>query len=1322
MFKPASQSKLKTYSHRDKSGPKTKGRSRNVFKSQLVVNRMFGFQMTLVLVWYLFGSIGARRAGAEDGENSGKINSARCTSRCLNLHMTQLTASFKHLQSDEVLSWCKTHRRCAQCLQPCKELWESRKVLSHKSCERRWNYGIHPSEDEASSWQTILMTMEDRVVLKDVRPHRWYQFRVSAVNSQGTRGFTTPSKHFYSARDPFPPETPRNLRRGNFSVRADGSGVSVPLLWDPPAREGDLAIHHYKITWSVRMGRRSGQDRKENSRVTEGATGEMELEGLRPDTAYLVQVQAVGYWGPKRLKSSKAQLTFTTAPAADSPVVSNHEQATTEVSNELPSSDSAPNVLRLEAASPHFHNNQLQVKVFWKRRLQDTLKDSAAYLLRWYPEVCTNNVSKTEKTATVQGTHFVITGLLFSCKYRVAVMPTSGQGQRSEVVTSVTTPQCSALKGRGLKSVSCTREERHSLARKAQLRPERLTAVFSTVNGSLQGVFSWQVSQAALGQGSIAGFQFSWAQVSSSSSVGAVSDTLISQTQILAPDQHSLTVDHLQPESVYKVQVQAFSTARCYEAFVPVFQPQLLNTFELLNIVGLRFCNYGRVWLSPWIIMYHCHPQRAVKVTTLAIPRYTWPGVKRRPLQTAARRIPQEQTVIQLKVKFASKKGSEARRKPWRSTPPIPLKFVAKVAKHGNAISCFSSQLAYSSPKENTPARCLVVKSGRCTGRVPASGSSKVFLPQKTVKKITRLTDNNNLFGPSAGETGQSDKLTKIVASAKQPEPKSSGPTDDKVTTSLPLMRCLFDVQNRCRVGKSHIGSLGKERKAKNLTRISTLRGRRLKAEVLGYLSGLSAESKELIREVNGDDLLRLKRKSQKGSEEGRDGVGPPEGNMVHNSSVPEASQPTLVGTHGRTSGRKRTPKACDCCGPNCRPKASSLEKPERRSRKKKIPEAEQPTTSTPVARDDDATSDDHAPLNGGSGSEGDSQLPTDMEVELPMTDVVPVLESPELEVPVLESPELELTESSPGHCMNPLLDHRYCKTKDGDSTDMGSPEGEQEERRSKNQLLTIEITDEDLTELIHEFLEHFYGTYGSFIPLSEGDVLEHLNKKLNSDLTNRKTFIYSEVTKYRAGLACAPMHYFKVAYNKHTLTLEDLSTLEDQNWVNDQVINMYGELIMEAVNHKVHFFNSFFHRQLVAKGYEGVKRWTKKVDLFTKSLLLIPIHLEIHWSLITVDITNQHIHFYDSQGIMFKYAVENILKYILAEAKEKQHTVYQKGWKMIVNKSIPQQKNDSDCGVFVLEYCKCLALEEPLQFTQEDMPKVRKRIYKELCECKLRC
>ncbi|XP_035270880.1 uncharacterized protein LOC118225905 [Anguilla anguilla] len=740
--------------------------------------------------------------------------------------------------------------------------------------------------------------------------------------------------------------------------------------------------------------------------------------------------------------------------------------------------------------------------------------------------------------------------------------------------------------------------------------------------------------------------------------------------------------------------------------------------------------------------MYHRHPQRSVNVTTLAVPPCTWPGVsvrerrykrspphcrERRSITTAALRILRERTALQLEVKYTSKKRTKARRKPRRSTHLlIPFKCGARVSRHWTV----SHQLAYSNPREN----------GDSTGPVCTPESYR-SLPQKTTVKATGLpTDSNTLCDPPAGgAAGNRNKLRKKGPSAPRQHPelrKRSGPGENKsAEVSLPLMRCSPDVQQRCRVGKPHSGSLGKERKAKRFSRISTLRGRRLRAGVLGYLCGLSAETKELIREVHGEHLLRLKHRSQKG-EERRDGVGLARGTMVHDGSGPRtpAAVVAAAGGHGRASGRKRTPKACDCCGPNCRPPppkapAPAHGTPGRRGRRKKVPEAEPPTT-----RDAPPPGDDSAPLNGAS----DPPHGVDMEVSPPATEgaasgevpvseapvlealelevpelEVPVLESPELDVPAVESPESEVSESCRSQRANPLLDHRYCKTEDGDSAT--------EEEAAKNQLLTTEVNNEDLTELIHEFLEHFYGKYGSFIPLSETDVLEHLNKKLNSDLTDRKTFIFSEVTKYRAGLACAPMHYFKVAYNKHTLTLEDLSTLDDQNWVNDQVINMYGELIVEAANQKVHFFNSFFHRQLVAKGYEGVKRWTKKVDLFTKSLLLIPIHLEIHWSLITVDVTNQNIHFYDSQGIMFKYAVENILKYILAEAKDKKHTAYQKGWKMIVNKSIPQQKNDSDCGVFVLEYCKCLALKQPLQFTQEDMPKVRKRIYKELCECKLK-
>jgi len=44
--------------------------------------------------------------------------------------------------------------------------------------------------------------------------------------------------------------------------------------------------------------------------------------------------------------------------------------------------------------------------------------------------------------------------------------------------------------------------------------------------------------------------------------------------------------------------------------------------------------------------------------------------------------------------------------------------------------------------------------------------------------------------------------------------------------------------------------------------------------------------------------------------------------------------------------------------------------------------------------------------------------------------------------------------------------------------------------------------------------------------------------------------------------------------------------------------------------------FSTFFYANLAKKGYTSVKRWTKKVDIFAHDLLIIPIHLSMHWCL----------------------------------------------------------------------------------------------------------
>ena len=90
----------------------------------------------------------------------------------------------------------------------------------------------------------------------------------------------------------------------------------------------------------------------------------------------------------------------------------------------------------------------------------------------------------------------------------------------------------------------------------------------------------------------------------------------------------------------------------------------------------------------------------------------------------------------------------------------------------------------------------------------------------------------------------------------------------------------------------------------------------------------------------------------------------------------------------------------------------------------------------------------------------------------------------------------------------------------------------------------------------------------------------------------------------------------------------EDMWTLKMSGWLNDQVrkimkiliitffcyqvVNSYMKLIAEA-NTDVYAYSTFFYTKLVNSGLQAVSRWTKETDLFTKRLLLAPVHLGNH-------------------------------------------------------------------------------------------------------------
>ncbi|CAN9509818.1 unnamed protein product [Ophioblennius macclurei] len=262
----------------------------------------------------------------------------------------------------------------------------------------------------------------------------------------------------------------------------------------------------------------------------------------------------------------------------------------------------------------------------------------------------------------------------------------------------------------------------------------------------------------------------------------------------------------------------------------------------------------------------------------------------------------------------------------------------------------------------------------------------------------------------------------------------------------------------------------------------------------------------------------------------------------------------------------------------------------------------------------------------------------------------------------------------------------------------------------------------EEHTSCVSGILEESLQQYGSLIPVHVDDIVEKLQDMFSENFSqpHRKAMIQHLIQSFQRSSGSAMAKTFRVNYKRHVLTMDDLGTLYGQNWLNDQIMNMYGDLVMDSVPEKVHFFNSFFYDKLRTKGYEGVKRWTKNVDIFQKDLLLIPIHLEVHWSLVSVDIRGRAITYFDSQRTLNRRCPKHIFKYLQAEAIKKEQRDFLTGWKGFFKMNVGRQNNDSDCGAFVLQYCKCLALGQPFSFGQQDMPRLRRQMYKELCHCKL--
>ncbi|GJN31917.1 hypothetical protein PR202_gb20372 [Eleusine coracana subsp. coracana] len=181
-------------------------------------------------------------------------------------------------------------------------------------------------------------------------------------------------------------------------------------------------------------------------------------------------------------------------------------------------------------------------------------------------------------------------------------------------------------------------------------------------------------------------------------------------------------------------------------------------------------------------------------------------------------------------------------------------------------------------------------------------------------------------------------------------------------------------------------------------------------------------------------------------------------------------------------------------------------------------------------------------------------------------------------------------------------------------------------------------------------------------------------------------------------------------------ITREILQCLNDKEWLNDEVINLYLDLLKEREQRepskflKCHFFNTFFYKKV----FHSIP--CKKMDHKKKVRIFVPIHKEVHWCLAVINIRDKKFQYLDSLGSMDMKVLTNLARYLVDEVKDKTgQQIDALSWKQEGVQNLPLQENGWDCGMFMLKYIDFFSRNMDLIFGQKHMRYFRRRTAKEI-------
>lgn len=98
------------------------------------------------------------------------------------------------------------------------------------------------------------------------------------------------------------------------------------------------------------------------------------------------------------------------------------------------------------------------------------------------------------------------------------------------------------------------------------------------------------------------------------------------------------------------------------------------------------------------------------------------------------------------------------------------------------------------------------------------------------------------------------------------------------------------------------------------------------------------------------------------------------------------------------------------------------------------------------------------------------------------------------------------------------------------------------------------------------------------------------------------------------------------LSYSRNTVDKDDVARLDEGQFLNDNLIGFYLRYLHDqlekgnpAIAKRVYFHNSFFYEKLRQPNsrqinYDGVKKWTAKIDLLSYDYIVVPVNEHAHW------------------------------------------------------------------------------------------------------------